>query len=110
MVSAFYILCPRYSGLLAPTAPMTTRLRETFTIMHLKLFPNKKIISYNVMDTYAYIYKENFPMKINAPDDRTAPPPPPPKKKKKKMFAKIHSIRLKADKVSYTVDILLIRN
>ena len=33
MVSAFYQLCPRYSGTLAPFAPTAIRLWETFTFL-----------------------------------------------------------------------------
>ena len=33
MDSAFHQLCPRYSGILTPTAPTTYRLWETFTFL-----------------------------------------------------------------------------
>ena len=34
MDSAFYQLCPRYSGTLTPTTHMVIRLWETFTFYH----------------------------------------------------------------------------
>ena len=43
MGSAFYQLCPRYSGTLTPTAPTAIRLWETFTFLFHVFVGNSKI-------------------------------------------------------------------